>query len=282
MKKLEVGKIPDELKALPNWVTYRLEERDGRLTKVPYTPSGSRARANDPSTWSSFDACLQATGFAGIGFQFSPPFVGADLDKCRSWMTGKIEGWAQAIMTRLNSYTEVSVSGTGIHMLLKGALPPGRRREGNVELYNGARYFTITGHHLEGTPLTIEDRTSELAALHAEIFPPVYSHPIPEPAALTLADDELIQKASTAANGARFSALWRGVWQGLGYPSQSEADGALCCILAFWCGGDESRIDSLFRQSGLMRPKWSLRHAYRTRTIQYAVGRVNQFYSRTG
>src|SRR5580658_5395304 len=94
-------KIPAELKALPNWVCFRLEERDGRATKIPYSPSGPRAKANDPATWSSFDACLQAEvwDYDGIGFQFVPPYIGVDLDHCCA--SGKIEDWAQRVIEQL-------------------------------------------------------------------------------------------------------------------------------------------------------------------------------------
>src|SRR5580658_9803818 len=83
--------IPADLKSLPTWVCWKLEERidkDGTKvkTKVPYHPSGKRAKANDQSTWSTYSACLatvEAGSFDGVGFEFTPPYVGVDLDKCR-------------------------------------------------------------------------------------------------------------------------------------------------------------------------------------------------------
>jgi putative DNA primase/helicase len=273
--------IPTELKELPNWVCYRLEIREDKPTKVPYCPSGAKAKANDPSTWAGFDACLRAVkegGFDGIGFQFARPYVGVDLDKCRSRITGRIEEWAQSIIARLHSYTEISPSGTGVHILLKGALPAGRRREGNVEVYDSGRYFTITGDHIEGTPLTLEDRTRELSELHAELFPHLQSElPNPRPV-MNLADDEVLRKASAAANSSRFVGLWNGDWKSQGYSSRSEGDAALCSILAFWCGGNESRIDSLFRQSGLMRDKWN-RDDYRLRTLTLAMSMTRESFT---
>ena len=143
--------IPDELKTLPTWVCYRMEERFGQTTptKVPYNPvTGEKAKANDPSTWTDYETCVAAvkrSDYAGIGFEFAPPFVGVDLDHCRDAVTGVIEDWAQEIITHLDSYTEASPSGTGIHIIIRGSLPPGRRRQGPVEMYDSGRFFTMTG-----------------------------------------------------------------------------------------------------------------------------------------
>ncbi len=92
-------------------------------------------------------------------------------------------------------------------------------------------------------------------------------------------DRDLLDKASAASNGASFDALWRGDLSG--YGSASEADLALCNHLAFWTGGDPARIDSLFRQSGLMRDKWD-REDYRDRTIAKALEGRTEFYTPGG
>ena len=160
MIALDLDKIPPELKAFPQWVCYR-------SNKIPVNPkTGDNAKADDPGTWSEFDHAVRyweahrSNGIAGIGFEFSPgdPYTGVDLDKCRKPETGEIEPWALEIVRHLNSYTEVSPSGTGLHIWIKGKLPPGARRKGKVEMYDTARYFTVTGHHLEGTPINIEPR----------------------------------------------------------------------------------------------------------------------------
>jgi putative DNA primase/helicase len=92
-----------------------------------------------------------------------------------------------------------------------------------------------------------------------------------------LSDGEVIAKASAAANGQKFKALWSGNWQGM-YPSQSEADEAMCCELAFWTGRDPARMDALFRQSGLYRQKWE-RSDYRGDTLARAVARTAETYT---
>ena len=263
---IRVENIPPELRARRAWVTWRYQRQGDRSVKPPYDPrTGHRASCSDPDTWGSVEEALAAHrggGYDGIGFQLTPPFVGVDLDGCRDPEMGVINVRAQAIIEQLDGYTEVSPSGRGVHIFVTGELPPGRRRTEGVELYDGDRYFTVTGQHVAGTP---EERSVELAALHLQLFGAQPSRVTPPPvesvgsteahASATLSDAGLIEKMSTANNGTRFQRLWRGDWHGE-YPSQSEADLALCATLAFWTGRDAERIDALFRQSGLVREKW--------------------------
>src|ERR1022692_973376 len=180
--------VPNELKALSNWVCYRLEYRAGQSkpTKVPYSPNtGEKAKANDAATWTDYETCVAAVErgeFDGIGFEFSPPYIGVDLDRCRDAETGETREWAADVIAHLDSYTEASPSGSGVHIILKGALPPGRRREGPIEMYADARFFTVTGDHIAGPPRTVEPRSGELQELHAALFPPEEAlEPVPGP-----------------------------------------------------------------------------------------------------
>ena len=50
--------IPAELKVREQWVCWSYAMRDGKWTKVPETPRGEFAKANDPSTWSDFDIVM--------------------------------------------------------------------------------------------------------------------------------------------------------------------------------------------------------------------------------
>jgi len=146
--------IPDPLKILGQWVVWRAEERNGKMTKVPYDPkTGKKAKSNDPNTWGSFTAAWEAYqkgGYTGIGFELSAddPFCGWDIDHCRDPKTGKIKDWGEYIIQKLNSYTEISPSGTGIRIICKASLPPGGRKKGNVEVYQDGRYLTITGQKI--------------------------------------------------------------------------------------------------------------------------------------
>jgi putative DNA primase/helicase len=274
-------KIPTELRDLSQWVCWRLEDRGGKATKIPASPlTGKPASSTDPATWATFSeavAAVEREGFSGIGFVFSTgdPFTGIDLDHVRDPETKAVEPWAREIVNRLKSYAELSQSGTGAHIIIRGKVPGDRRRKGNVEMYDAGRFFVMTGKRLSGCPPTVEDRQTVLDEIHAEIFgaderalpgETAETPPTARPAApLSLSDRELIEKASAAKNGATFSALWRGDWKGAGYGSQSEADAALLGLLRFWTGGDKARAFALFSQSGLNREKWE-REDYREKT----------------
>jgi hypothetical protein len=275
------------MRDLRQWLCWRTEERDGKPTKVPYDPStGEKAESTNPKTWTSYKKAVSVCkdhGYEGIGFVFTPEddLCGVDLDKCLDPESGEIEGWAQEVIEELDSYTEISPSGTGVHILVRGVLPAGRNRKGHFEAYDRGRYFTVTGTHLAGTPLTIEDRQEELRGVVRRVFGEEstngHAKPVaaPEPVASHLSDDEVIERALAASNAETFSCLWVGDTSG--YGSHSEADLALCGMLAFWTGGDVARIDSLFRQSGLYRKKWE-RKDYRNRTITEALRGKTEFY----
>jgi putative DNA primase/helicase len=145
--------VPAELRARPAWVVWRHEERDGKATKVPYRPTSPdvRASATDMLTWGTFAEALTACerGEAdGVGFVFSSgdPYCGVDLDGCRDPKTGEIERWARKIVAALDAYSEISPSGTGIHVIVRGKAP--NRRRGPVEVYSSERYFCVTGEVL--------------------------------------------------------------------------------------------------------------------------------------
>jgi putative DNA primase/helicase len=294
-------RIPAELLSCPQWIAWwsvvggggRIQLPNGRWTgvlkarakphKLPIDPrTGGLAASTRSATWSSAEqaqAAVKKWSLTGIGFVFSDSdtYGGVDVDNCRSPDTGQIAEWALETMRGLNSYTEISPSKTGVHPIVRGKLPDGMGNQtayhdGKVEMFSRARYFTITGIHVHGTPIEIFDRQTELLALHKQVFPSrttpnAEKHSTPL-FSLLVSDDELIAKARQAQNGSKFERLWNGHWEG-DYPSQSEADLALCCLLAFWTSRDRARIDELFRRSGLMRKKW-LRDDYREDTLAKA------------
>ena len=183
--------------------------------------TGRFASVSESGTWTSFGEARdyfeanRDNGIEGLGFVFTQadPFVGVDLDDCFDPETGAMEESAKGVMRELNSYTELSPSGRGVHILVKGKLPAGGRRTGKIEMYDSGRFFTVTGNHLEGTPGTIEDRQAELEDLHKRLFRLTV---VPETTARAEAggsgssDEELIAKASAAKNGEKFMRLWQG------------------------------------------------------------------------
>ncbi len=269
--------FPAELKELPQWVV--------RRGKVPVNPrTGDGAKAGQPDTWGTFEEAVQASaGYDGIGFEFhNNGIVGVDLDHVIDAEAGAVDPAALEAVNRLNSYTEYSPSGTGLHIYVRGKIPVDGRKGGAREMYQAKRYFTVTGKPF-GDVRPLADRSKEIAELFAEWFPDK-SAQLPQKstssAPVDLNDAALISKIKRSKNGALFSTLWNGDHSD--YKSRSEADIALCNILAFWTGKDADRMDRLFRSSGLMRPKWDRKQSgstYGAITIQDAIASTQQTYN---
>jgi putative DNA primase/helicase len=288
---VQADSIPPELRVRRQWVLWRYEyrpESKSLWTKVPYQVNGQRASSTNPDTWTTFEAVVEALlehpgRFDGVGFVLcaDDPFAGIDLDHCRDTLDESIAPWAKDIIERLNSCTEVTPSGTGIRIFVKAKLPPGGRKKGNFEVYESGRFLTITGHHLEGTPLEIHERQAELEGIHKEQF----SQPQGAHAGDSWADDYILDRMFKAKNGDKARRLWNGDWSD--YPSQSEADQALCNMLSFWTDRNPARIDEMFRKSGLYRKKWDERHfsdgrTYGQATIETAVRHSGSYFSGNG
>jgi len=291
--------FPPELAALRQWVCWRLEKdaKCERTTKIPYNPrSGGKASSTNPDTWADLDFAARACelhSYTGLGFVFTKEagIVGVDIDHCIDPASGALNDTAAAILERLPpTYIEVSPSGTGLHIFLRGVMPEGgmRNAKTGVEMYSHARYFTMTGKRYGDCPVVVADDGGALAWIHERFIiapkkEPAKSAPrkkkqVGQP----LGDSEILEKARSAKNGAEFAALWEGKWQAE-HGSQSEADLALCCKLAFWTGKDRERMDRLFRQSGLMREKWDNRHhasgaTYGEETLDRALNTVEEGY----
>ena len=150
---VELENIPRELKARPQWVVWKAV--GDKPEKVPYSArTGRKASSTDLLTWSSFEEAREAmkTGeYSGLGFVFSSgdPYTGLDLDDCVEPQTGHVAAWAMEIVEQLDSYAELSASGTGVHVIVEGDVP--NRRKGKVEIYSSKRFFTITGHLIGGS-----------------------------------------------------------------------------------------------------------------------------------
>ena len=144
--------IPNELKARPQWCNWKYARAGEKWTKHPYNPrTGRKASSTDIMTWSNFDTVFEAYeagGYDGIGFMFSSgdPYTGVDLDGCRDPETGEVEPWAAEIIRDLDSFTELSPSGAGFHILVQGKLAGGGGKRGSIEMYDMKRFFTVTGH----------------------------------------------------------------------------------------------------------------------------------------
>lgn len=287
-------KIPQELKKYNNWVCWQAypdprEDDPDHIGKKPVDPSsGKNASSTDPKTWSDFETAVKASEkFNGIGFVFTnSPFFGVDLDKIsddiESYRQGG-DGIVSEFLCALGSYAELSVSGKGIHIICRGSLPEnGRRKNGSVEMYETGRFFTMSGKAISDLP--IADCTESIKPLHKKYLGNKQKKESPAAERTAITDETInsrLQKAYTSRQGALLSDLMQGSWQGA-YKSQSEADLALCNILAFWLGKDFDAIDSVFRSSGLMREKWDRKtgsSTYGAMTVTEAINGCKEVYN---
>ena len=263
--------IPQELRALPNWVCWKAEKNErshSGISKKPINPrTGGYAMSNNPQTWTNFDtACRAAPDYAGIGFMFGGSgYFGVDIDdmpeELEKFRNGNEDNIISEFVNTLQSYTEFSQSKTGIHIICKGKLPKGGRKKvhpfGGFEMYDTGRFFVMTGDYCSEY-MDITDCTESIKPLHSKYIGSG-REPVPQlrrQVTLSTAND-ILSAAVNSKNGAQFQALYSGDCSA--YGSHSEADLALCNMLAFWCGCDADKMDSLFRQSGLMRDKWDKR-----------------------
>lgn len=168
MQPINAANIPEELKARKSWVMWKYLIRHGQKTKVLYQATGAEAKSNDPSTWTDFATVMAryaAGNWEGIGYVFSPddPYTGVDLDGCRNPDTKIIEPWAKEIISKLDTYAEVSPSLSGVKMWVRAKWPDGAGhnvklpempkvsdKTPGIEAYDWGRFFTVTGVVVQG------------------------------------------------------------------------------------------------------------------------------------
>ena len=292
-------RIPATLRETGKFCLWKYEEREGKRTKVPYSPGGGRASSNKSHTFGSFqkaEALLKRRPgrYDGLGIGLFDDLVGIDIDHCVK--DGQLSPLAREIVERVGSYAEFSPSGEGVHILCHA---PGltfdkeayylKNQRNGVEVYAAGhtnRYLTLTGNAINDED--INERSVEVAELLERYMRrDAVSSSSAEPDAENCSDTTLLDDAETvdrmlnSAKGAVIARLWAGEWSG-DYNSQSEADIALCNHLAFWTGKDAEQMDRLFRQSGLMRDKWDRAQSgstYGAITIERAVRDCKEVWS---
>lgn len=275
-------KIPNEMKQVKRWVLWKLKKLDdGKTTKIPINAkTGYGAKSNDESTWVSFDEALKKVKYFncnGLGFMLGNGYFGVDIDHAID-----DKDLINEFVESLKSYTERSQSSEGIHIICRGVLPTGNRRKGNIEMYDNARFFAMTGDVLNN--YSVEERTNEIIPLWKKYLSDddkyVYHSDRKVKISTTLTDEQIIQKASASKNGSLFNCLYYGQWEGI-YKSQSEADMSFCSMLAFWTNRNSTQMDSIFRKSGLYREKWDSKRGnstYGEITIDGAINRCRDVY----
>ena len=272
-KAPELKGVPEELRGYRQWIVWKLEKlpSDKKPRKVPYSPLSHRKSGSNEkyrATWGSFDEACQAwqTGrYSGISFAIteSDPFVVIDFDHCVQG--GQIDDWVETWIEKLDSYTELSPSGTGIHIVMRGKKPGPKckkvKEDYEIEMYEKVRFITITGHVVEGKHFLGQDHDAltELYNERLDVDPKPEVKPAAPTKPLEMDDQALIAAIKRSKQSAKFERLMAGDRSGYANNDNegwSEADMALCCMLAWWTQKDPSRMDRFFRCSQLMRPKW--------------------------
>jgi primase-polymerase (primpol)-like protein len=216
------NRFPEELSRLPQWVCWRLEQdkKTGRTAKVPYSPkTGYKASSNSPNTWGKLDEALLYVDkymFAGVGFVFTQVsgIVGIDIDHCIE--DGKLNIVASDILSHLPpTYIEISPSGKGLHIFLRGALPPGGNKNSKtgVEMYASNRYFTMTGNRFQGAIDSIAfDSGGVLEYIHQKYIATSRKSTNNQSfqAVSSFSDEEVLRLAQDSKDGSKFLALWSG------------------------------------------------------------------------
>lgn len=233
--------IPAELKELPQWAVANHD-------KIPIDPkTGRNAKVGDRSTWGTFEEAITAD-YPLIGFMFSEadPYCVIDLDNKEANPASEEElARYQSMIENFDSYTERSTSGRGYHIVVKARLEQGRRRD-KVEIYSSLRFMVFTGDVVKES--AIQDRQHMVDHMVSQLEPVTAAAELEETKE-TLADKEVFETAMRASDGDKFDRLCRGEWQAE-YESQSQADHALLCILAFYSRSNE-QCRRLFRMSAL-------------------------------
>lgn len=286
-----LSNIPDELKQHKNWCVWKFENRNGKRTKIPFNAeTGEFAKSNDKRTWSSYETAVNAEGVDGIGFFFEPPYLGIDIDDIdddlhRFKQGDKLDNIVSEFNEAFKSYTEVSPSGNGLHIIVKGKIPGSRRRKGNIEMYDSGRFFTMTGKTI--------GKYKDVTEVSEQVFKTIYEKYLPDNTVKypttnnyqqnihNLSEIDVINEIYKSKQAKLFDDLMKGNYEPY-YTSHSEADMALANILAFWCARDYSQMDSIFRQSNLYRDKWDEKRknsTYGEQTLFKAINEANNIYT---
>jgi putative DNA primase/helicase len=256
------------MRAESRWLIWKPQRRGEAVAKVPIIGT-----VDDPATWLAFgEASHRAARLGGgIGFALGDGWAGFDFDDAVA-DDGTIHAAAARALNRLESYAELSPSGKGIHILIRAALDRPYKLKASDSLpkrecYDSRRFFTVSGARI-GAVAEVASGPEAQRAVDEVIINLFQDHAV---TAHGLTDGEIVEKLRTAKNRVKAQRLFDGDISA--YPSASEADLALCRILAYY-SRDQAQIDRLLRLSGLYRTKWDERRCettYGAQTIAKAL-----------
>lgn len=275
------------------WVLFKIENRKGKTTKLPYSINGKLASSTDSATWATYaevaDMRLRDARYHGIGIVFTPDqnLLGIDIDHVMEG--GKIIpefAEIKKFVAEANTYTEVSPSGTGLHLFFALTIPLKlvANKHAPYEAYTSGRYFTVTekSFHKEAKDIRIITPDEALKILGKIGYPWAKEETAPAPKAVALSvsasDSDILKKMFKSKNGEKIKALYDGDLSQNGGDA-SSADLSLCSHLAFWTGKNAGQMESIWLSSPLgQREKTQKRKDYRDRTIGQAIRNCKEVY----
>ena len=302
MNEFNFDNWPRELKQLQQYVCWKREATEtGKITKVLKTPTlGGNASTTDSNKWRSFDVAvneyvkgLKKNRFDGVGFVLKKDggLVGIDLDGCIK-DDGELSELAKDVLATVDSYTEVSPSGRGLHIICRadvkrfadgtGAATDKAR---HIEIYLGPQYFTVTGNVFRDRR-TLNKQTEVLLQLVEKYFPEkLVQHSqdapaLPQAASVSMSDDEVLARIRRSDQATKFSRLhdegdYSGYLNDKGLPDHSRGDMAEIEIICYWTQ-DPEQVYRIFSASALARSEKGIdkRKKYLMDTIRKAITRV--------
>lgn len=259
--------IPDELKQLSKWVLWRAEwdNKQKQYKKVPYSYAGYRASSTESETWTIFDAIHSLYeknhSYNGIGFVLSndDDYICLDIDDAVNPDTGQLQTDLALEMTEL-TYCELSPSGTGLHCFFKGELPSERKKKRSdldIELYNNARFMTVTGESIGQSEICeVQATINNIVERYFKVEEPVKTFTIHPNRTNDLSDDEIMDIMMKSKNKDKISDLLKGNYEKY-FDSPSEGVQSLLHYLAFYTSKDKGQMERLFLDYNNLTDKWN-------------------------
>ena len=260
--------VPETMKKKNNWLLQR--------GKVPYSPTTrQRTSPASPEGWTSYEEAvtvLQYGDFDGLGFGFlaSDGLTFVDIDHCID-EDGVLSDLAEEVLNMFHdSYTEVSQSETGLHIICSGTIQAAVKRS-EIEIYSCGRYMAFTGNALTAAePAEHQKELDILFSRYGRQEEPAERTQNAFIATETATVEEVINCILKSRQGAKFARLHAGQWEGWTYKSQSEAEMAYFSIVNYFTGGNDELTAAVFAASRLSERQKGQRADYIQRTISKA------------
>lgn len=274
--------IPETLKQINNWILWKKEEvvnekGESKTTKIPINAKTyGKAMSNNPSTWCSYDYAVKRFSkekVDGIGFMLpeDESITMIDLDHCIN--NGKLNEFAENVMSRFkDTYAEISQSGEGIHIFVKGKVQKSIKNS-KIEIYSKTRFCALTGNAIQSFDL--QNHQNELNKLFEK-----YGKKVVEQSIVKSVNDldvaDILQIMRSSSNAQKFNYYFNGIAE-----KNSENTLGLASMLAFYCGKDRTKMKEIMNLSGLKREKFNRPTSGRTwldYVIDTAIQGTSQVY----